>query len=73
MRIILGADLVQLYTSLVYKGPNLIQKIMNKLDDFKKVERIQDFSEIKGTAKSVTEAEKRVRKISNEIQKNNYI
>ena len=73
MRIILGADLVQIYTSLIYQGPNLIQKIMNKLYDFKKVERIQDFSEIKGTAKSVSDAEKRVKKISNEIHKNNYI
>tara|TARA_B100001245_G_C22876439_1_gene421479 strand:- start:62 stop:1102 length:1041 start_codon:yes stop_codon:yes gene_type:complete len=44
-----GASLVQLYTGMVYNGPNIAVKISNELIDILKSEGIQNISEAIGT------------------------
>ena len=46
-----GASLVQLYTGMIYKGPNIVSKISESLDDILKKEGIKNISEIVGTKK----------------------
>jgi len=48
-KIINGASLIQLYTGMVYKGPNIVSKISNELIDILKNEGIKNISEAKGT------------------------
>ena len=48
-KIINGANLVQLYTGMVYKGPNIASKISNELIDILKKEGIKNISEAIGT------------------------
>ena len=48
-KIISGASLVQLYTSMVYKGPNIASKISNELIDILKNRGIKNISEAVGT------------------------
>ena len=47
--IINGASLIQLYSGMVYKGPNVASKISNELIDILKNERIKNISEAVGT------------------------
>ena len=44
-----GASLVQLYTGMVYNGPNIASKISNELNDILKNQGIKNISEIIGT------------------------
>ncbi len=48
-KIINGASLIQLYTGMVYKGPNIVSKINNELIDILKNEGIKNISEAIGT------------------------
>ena len=48
-KIINGASLIQLYTGMVYKGPNIVSKISNELIDILKNEGIKNISEATGT------------------------
>ena len=50
-KIKLGASLVQLYTSLVYQGPGLINQINNDLLDLMKLDGFNSISEVVGTSK----------------------
>tara|TARA_B100000029_G_scaffold8478_1_gene9008 strand:- start:384 stop:1424 length:1041 start_codon:yes stop_codon:yes gene_type:complete len=44
-----GADLIQLYTGMIYKGPNIASKINSELNEIFKKEGIKNLSEIIGT------------------------
>jgi len=44
-----GASLVQLYTGMIYNGPNIAVKISNELIDILKSEGIKNISEAIGT------------------------
>ena len=46
-----GADAVQLYTGMVYKGPGIAKKISEDLNDLLKKEGVTNISEIVGTKK----------------------
>jgi len=48
-KILNGASLVQLYTGMVYKGPNIASKISNELNEIFKDKGIKNISEIIGT------------------------
>ncbi len=48
-KIINGANLVQLYTGMVYKGPNIVTDISNELIEILKSEGIKNISEAVGT------------------------
>ena len=48
-KIINGASLIQLYTGMVYKGPNVASKISNELIDILKNEGIKNISKAIGT------------------------
>jgi dihydroorotate dehydrogenase len=48
-KIINGASLIQLYTGMIYKGPNVASKISNELIDILKNEGIKNISEAIGT------------------------
>ena len=48
-KIINGANLVQLYTGMVYKGPNIVTNISNELIKILKSEGIKNISEAIGT------------------------
>ena len=47
-KIINGANLVQLYTGMVYKGPNIANKISNELIEILKKEGIKNISDAIG-------------------------
>ena len=44
-----GAILIQLYTGMVYNGPNIASKISNELNDILKNQGIKNISEIIGS------------------------
>ena len=44
-----GANLLQLYTGMVYEGPGIVKKIKGELIDIFKKEKIKNMSEIVGT------------------------
>ena len=44
-----GANLLQLYTGMVYEGPGIVKKIKTELIDILKKEKIKNVSEIVGT------------------------
>ena len=46
-----GASLVQLYTGMVYQGPNIAVKINKELINIFKKEDINEISELVGTKK----------------------
>ena len=48
-KIICGANLVQLYTGMIYQGPNVASKISNELIDILKNEGAKNISEVIGT------------------------
>jgi dihydroorotate dehydrogenase len=48
-KIICGANLVQLYTGMIYQGPNVASKINNELIDILKNEGAKNISEVIGT------------------------
>ena len=50
-KIINGASLVQLYTGMVYKGPNIISNISKDLNDILKKDGIKNISDIIGIKK----------------------
>ena len=50
-KIKLGASLVQLYTSLIYWGPSLINKINNDLLDLMELDGVSSLSEVLGASK----------------------
>ena len=47
-KISLGASLVQLYTSLIYEGPNVVVKILSELSVCLKKKGINNISELVG-------------------------
>lgn len=56
MKILCGADLLQLYTSIVYEGPNVVKKIIFELENFKKRDKFKKWSEVCGKAKTIMQA-----------------
>ena len=50
-KIINGASLVQLYTGMVYQGPNIVSKISNELIEIIKNHGVKNISELVGTKK----------------------
>ena len=58
MKILSGAHLFQLYTSLVYKGPLVVKEILLGLEKLKKRDKFKDFNDIRGIASTFQEAEK---------------
>ena len=48
-KILNGASLVQVYTGMVYKGPNIALEISNEISDILNTEGIKNISEIVGT------------------------
>jgi dihydroorotate dehydrogenase len=46
-----GANLVQLYTGMVYKGPNIVNLIKNELAELLEKDGVKNFSEIIGNRK----------------------
>ncbi len=44
-----GANLLQLYTSMIYEGPGIVKKIKSELIDILEKEKIKNISEIVGT------------------------
>ena len=50
-KIINGANLVQLYTGMVFKGPNIVSKINNELIDIIKKTGVNNISELIGSKK----------------------
>ena len=43
-----GADYIQLYTGMVYKGPNIVNMIKNELCEILIKEGVKNFTEIVG-------------------------
>ena len=58
IKILCGADLIQLYTGLVYKGPFVVKNILDQLDRYRKRDNIKNWEDIRGLAKSINEANK---------------
>ncbi len=58
IKILCGADLIQLYTGLVYKGPFLVKNILDQLDRYRKRDNIKNWEDVRGLAKSINEANK---------------
>lgn len=56
VKILLGADLAQLYTAMAIQGPNLASEILTALSRRLRAENISDIAELRGQAKSVSEA-----------------
>ena len=48
-KFICGASYIQLYTGMVYQGPNIVNKISEELDDILKSEGIKNIGEIVGS------------------------
>ena len=48
-KIINGANLVQLYTGMIYKGPNIVSKINEELINILENERVKNISDIVGS------------------------
>ena len=44
-----GANLIQLYTGMIYEGPNIVSKIVRELNDILIKEEINDLNEIIGS------------------------
>ena len=47
-KFLLGADYIQLYTGMVYQGPNIVSKIKNELKEILIKEGVKNYSEIVG-------------------------
>ena len=58
IKILCGADLIQLYTGMVYEGPFVIKNILSQLDEFRKRDNIKNWEDVRGLAKSISEAYK---------------
>ena len=58
IKILCGADLIQLYTGLVYEGPFVIKNILDQLDRYRKRDNIKNWEDVRGLAKSIKEANK---------------
>ena len=58
IKILCGADLIQLYTGMVYEGPLVIKNILDQLDMFRKRDSIKDWKDVRGLARSLNEAYK---------------
>ena len=58
IKILCGADLIQLYTGMVYEGPLVIKNILDQLDKFKERDNIKNWENVRGLAKNLNEAYK---------------
>ena len=58
IKILCGADLIQLYTGMVYEGPLVIKNILDQLDRFRERDNIKNWEDVRGLAKSINEAHK---------------
>merc|ERR1711991_104414 len=58
IKILCGADLIQLYTGMVYEGPFVVKNILDQLDRFRKRDNIKNWEDVRGLAKSMNEANK---------------
>merc|ERR1711991_420803 len=58
IKILCGADLIQLYTGMVYKGPFVVKNILDQLDRYRKRDNIKNWEDVRGLAKSINEANK---------------
>ena len=56
IKILCGADLIQIYTSIAYRGPFIVQKILNDLEKFRKRDSFKDWIDVRGKAKTIMEA-----------------
>ena len=61
IKILCGADLVQLYTGMIYKGPFVVKNILKELDEYKKRDKIKKWSDVRGEADSLKKAYKIVK------------
>ena len=48
-KFLFGANLIQLYTGMIYEGPNIVNKIIKELNDILIKERITDLNSIIGS------------------------
>jgi len=58
IKILCGADLIQLYTGMVYEGPLVIKNILDQLDRFRERDNIKNWNDVRGLAKNINEAYK---------------
>ena len=58
IKILCGADLIQLYTGMVYEGPFVVKNILDQLNRFRKRDKIKNWEDVRGLAKSINEANK---------------
>ncbi len=58
IKILCGADLIQLYTGMVYEGPLVIKNILDQLDRFRERDNIKNWKDVRGLAKNLNEAYK---------------
>ena len=58
IKILCGADLIQLYTGMVYEGPFVVKNILDQLDRFRKRDNFKNWEDVRGLAKSINEANK---------------
>ena len=58
IKILCGADLIQLYTGMVYEGPFLIKNILDQLDGFRVRDNIKNWEDVRGLARNIKEAHK---------------
>ena len=73
IKILCGADLIQLYTGLVYKGPFVVKNILDQIDRYRKRDNIKNWVDVRGLAKSIKEANKIVENgLNKKIQYNFY-
>src|SRR5210317_1356369 len=62
-----GANLVQLYTGMVYKGPNIVNIIKNELAELLEKDGVKNFSEIIGNRKKNINLSPRLKKLKKSI------
>ena len=62
MKILCGADLIQIYTSIAYEGPFIVQKILRDLENFRKRDRFKEWADVCGKADTILEARNIVEK-----------
>ena len=56
VKILSGAHLIQLYTSLTYEGPLISKRILSELKTYMIRDRIKNFDKVRGMASSFEEA-----------------
>ena len=58
IKILCGADLIQLYTGMVYEGPFVVKNILDQLDRFRERDNIKNWEDVRGLAKRINESNK---------------